>query len=193
MCQWPVGQWRLCWKGYTMTFDEFFHEMDQYKERVALHVLDERLKELEINWEEIKPFVKFDPQGYRRNLMRAGPAYHALILCWSHGQRSPIHDHRGSSCGVRVLKGVATETIFERTSEGHIYATKSNRLPTGYTCGSQDSDIHQISNIEPDGGDLITLHIYSPPLLVMGTYSLMGLQRGEYSDRVHEFYAGAGI
>ena len=100
---------------------------------------------------------------------------------------------RDSSCGVRVLKGTVTETLFDRTPAGHIYATSSRKLPTGYCCGSQDSDIHQLSNLAPDGGDLVTLHIYSPPLVVMGTYSLTSPHVGEFTDRVYDFCEGAGI
>lgn len=176
-----------------LTLAELFDELDQFDHRVPLDLLRERLARLEIDPSEIEPFVHFNTDTYRRNLMRAGPGYHALILCWKNGQRSPIHDHRGSSCGVRVLKGTCTETIFQRTGQGHIYPTETHKLQEGYCCGSQDQDIHQISNIEPDGRDLITLHIYSPPLLVMGQYSLTSLSRSEFSDQVHQFCEGAGI
>lgn len=175
-----------------MTLDQFFAELDQHDSRVPLRLLDERLRTVEIDPGEVQPFIKFSTDSYRRNLMRAGPAYHALILCWRPGQRSPIHDHRGSSCGVKVLRGTATETVFERTREGHVLAVQSRRLEAGYCCGTQDEDIHQISNIEPDG-DLVTLHIYSPPLLVMGTYSLTSTKVGEFADRIYEFCEGAGI
>lgn len=175
-----------------MTLDEFFAELDQHDSRVPLRLLDERLRAVDIDPAEVQPFIKFSSDSYRRNLMRAGPAYHALILCWRPGQRSPIHDHRGSSCGVKVLRGTATETVFERTREGHVLAVRSRRLEAGYCCGTQDEDIHQLSNIEPEG-DLVTLHIYSPPLLVMGTYSLTSTKVGEFADRIYEFCEGAGI
>lgn len=176
-----------------MTLDQFFTELDQHDSRVPLKMLDQRLREVQIDFADIQQFVHFGEASYRRNLMRAGPAYHALVLCWRNGQRSPIHDHRGSSCGVRVMKGTATETVFERTTAGHVYATKSRNLEAGYCCGTQDEDIHQLSNIAPDGGDLVTLHIYSPPLLVMGTYSLTSTKIGEFADRIYEFCEGAGI
>lgn len=176
-----------------MTLDDFFTELDQYQERVPLRLLNDRLRDVQIDMAEIEEFVHFGDSTYRRNLMRAGPAYHALILCWRNGQRSPIHDHRGSSCGVRVLRGTATETVFDRTPAGHVYATKSRSLQEGYCCGTQDDDIHQLSNIAPDGRDLVTLHIYSPPLLVMGTYSLTSTNVGEFADKIYEFSEGAGI
>jgi cysteine dioxygenase len=176
-----------------ITLDELFEELDQHDQRVPLDLLEERLKRLEIEWAGIHPFVRFAPDTYRRNLLRAGPAYHALILCWKNGQRSPIHDHRGSSCGVRVLRGTCTETIFRRAAGGHIVPTETHELTAGCCCASEDADIHQISNLASGGQDLITLHVYSPSLLVMGQYSLTNPGHVEFVEHVDEFAAGAGI
>lgn len=174
-----------------ITLPQLFDELDRYDHRIPLNVLEEQMNRLQIDWPEIQPFVRFAADTYRRNLMRAGPSYHALILCWRPGQRSPIHDHRESSCGVRVLRGVCTETIFQRTPTGHIYPTRTHQHSAGHCCASQDADIHQISNLE-SAQDLITLHIYSPPLLVMGQYSLTAPGRTEFAEPSY-FLEGAGI
>ena len=44
--------------------------------------------------------------------------YQAWVMCWRNGQRSPIHDHKGSSCAVRVLRGTLTETLFAFAPNG---------------------------------------------------------------------------
>lgn len=177
----------------SLTMTDFLATMDRHKERVPLDELTSLLKDVQITLDDVREFVKFGPETYRRNLMHAGPGYHALILCWKNGQRSPIHDHRGSSCGVRVLKGVATETYFDKSPNDQIFATSSRELREGQVCGSQDADIHQISNLQAGGAELVTLHVYSPPLLVMGTYSLFDTSIGEFADPVFEFCHGAGI
>lgn len=177
----------------SLSLSEFLAEMDRYSERVPLDRLTEMIERLAITLDDVREFVQFGPTTYRRNLMHAGPGYQALILCWRSGQRSPIHDHRGSSCGVRVLQGVATETIFDRTPAGHVYATHSRELPEGGVCGSEDMDIHQVSNLQPAGCDLVTLHVYSPALTKMGTYSLLHTSVGEFDDPIHQFSHGAGI
>ncbi len=177
----------------SISLPDLFQELDQYPENLPLDLVVRRLRNLQINLSDLKPFIRFADDTYRRNLIHAGPAYHALILCWRSGQRSQIHDHRGSSCGVRVLKGTCSETIFSRTGTGHIFPTETHKLAEGFCCGSQDADIHQISNLEPEGTDLITLHIYSPPLLIMGKYSLTSDLRAEFADQVHSFMEGAGI
>ena len=96
--------------------------------------------------------------------MREGPWYHLLVLCWKNGQRSPIHDHAGSTCGVRVLRGVLTETTFAFAPNGHVKAVGSRDLAEGQVCGTQDDDLHQISNLQAGEADLVTLHVYTPPL-----------------------------
>ena len=176
-----------------LTLEQWFAELDQHHDRIPLNVLTNGLKRLKVNPADVEKFAQFSSERYRRNLMHAGPAYHALILCWRAGQRSPIHDHRGSSCGVRVISGEATETVFEMTEEGHVFATRTKKLAEGFTCATQDMDIHQLSNLQPAGRDLITLHIYSPPLLVMGQYSLTDTTVRDFNDAVHAFTEGAGI
>jgi cysteine dioxygenase len=174
------------------TLQEFLNSLDFYSSRVPLSELTRRLEDLAIELDDVRDYLVFGSEHYRRNLMHAGSGYHALVLCWRAGQRSPIHDHRGSSCAVRVLKGVASETQFEVTKDGLVYPTMTRRMPAGSVCASQDSDIHQMSNLQ-SGLDLVTLHIYSPPLLVMGQYSLTDSIVGEFADPIFEFALGGGI
>src|SRR3954451_8390985 len=129
------------------TLEQWFIELDRYRDNIPLHVLTSGLKALGPNLASIRPFVQFSSDRYRRNLMHAGPAYHALILCWRNGQSSPIHDHRGSACGVRVLKGEATETVFEMTEDARLFEVRTSKLPEGLICATQDQDIHRISNL----------------------------------------------
>jgi hypothetical protein len=43
-------------------------------------------------------------------------------------------------------------------------------MKPGYVCAAEDADIHQVANMQAAGSDLITLHIYSPPIRKMNTY-----------------------
>lgn len=176
-----------------LTIVDFLAELDLYPDRIPLDELTARLDALELRADDIREFACFGDRTYQRNLMHAGPAYQALILCWRSGQRSPIHDHFGSSCGVKVIKGTAHETYFDRTPDGYVYATAARDLPEGGVCGSQDDDMHEVANLQPPGCDLITLHIYSPPLTRMHTYALDSTERRLFNDPVHSLCDGAGI
>jgi len=172
--------------------DRLFRYLDGLTCRAALPELTARMSEIELDCDDVEDFMRFSNNHYTRNLIKAGPWYHALVLCWKNGQRSPIHDHAQSSCGVRVLRGIATETLFEFTPQGHVKATFSRDHLSGSVCGSEDDDLHQISNLQDGNADLVTLHVYSPPLLHMGTYSITDLKRG-IEPMYLEFQDGAGI
>lgn len=176
-----------------LSINELLAELDQLKRPPTLAQLVERMERLAITLDDVAHVVNFSHTHYQRNLLHKSPHFHALILCWESGQRSPIHDHRGSACGMKILKGVATETLFERMPSDYIRAAGSHELFEGQVCGSFDADIHQVSNLQGDDAPLITLHIYSPPLMNMQIYRIEDNSVSEYVDPVLEFAYGAGI
>jgi DMSO/TMAO reductase YedYZ molybdopterin-dependent catalytic subunit len=147
--------------------------------RAPLDRLTGLLRRLELGCEDVADFIRFSDDTYQRNLIHAGRWHHLWAMCWKNGQRSPIHDHAGSSCAVRVLRGTATVTDFAFAANGHVKALSSKDLPPGSVVGSQNDDLHQISNLQAGDADLVTLHVYTPPLMRMGTYSLTDRKRGE--------------
>jgi cysteine dioxygenase len=174
------------------SLEPLFRYLDGLRGRAALEDLAAVVEPLALDGDELADFIRFSERGYTRNLVRAGPWYHVLVLCWKNGQRSPIHDHAGSSCCVRVLRGTLTETRFAFAANGHVKAVDSWDYPPGSTFASQDSDMHQVSNLQPGDADLVTLHVYSPPLLQMGTYTLTDRTRG-FEPMFIEFADAAGI
>src|SRR5262245_31477678 len=172
----------------------FFADLDRIAGPLPLPVVEDWLRGTPLSAELLTTCLVFRPDRYVRNLVHVGPGYQALALCWRNGQRSPVHNHRGSACGVKVLRGVATETAFARAPNGMVVPTGSRDLPVGYICGSFDEDIHQVSNLQAGGADLVTLHIYSPPLLRMDMFSLDSAAVREWDDPVNDpFVLGGGI
>jgi cysteine dioxygenase len=176
----------------TQSLESFFAYLDALEARAEISELADRLARLTLSCADVAEQIRFSERAYARNLLRAGDWYNVLILCWKNGQRSPFHDHKGSSCAVRVLRGTATETTFEFAPNGQIWATGSRIHQIGSIVASQDADIHQISNLQAGNADLVTMHIYSPPLLWMGTYSLTDNSRGQ-EPMFLEFSEAAGI
>jgi cysteine dioxygenase len=174
------------------TLATLFDYLDDLDGRAPLQELMAHLAQVDLSCADVTEFIRFSDRGYMRNLVRAGPWYSVLVLCWKNGQRSPIHDHAGSSCAVRVLRGVATETLFDFAPNGDVWAVSSRQHKPGSIVGSQDSDLHQVSNLQAGNADLVTMHIYSPPLLWMGTYSLTDRTRGQ-EPMLLEFCDAAGI
>ncbi|GLT19184.1 hypothetical protein GCM10007938_29660 [Vibrio zhanjiangensis] len=130
------------------------------------------LESVDIKDEEIKSLASFEKDSYCRKRLFKNQHCEVLILSWLNGQRSKIHDHMDTACGVRVLEGEATETVFDTAENGYIYAVQSTHYPKGTVTVSQDNDIHQISNLQADDKPLVTLHVYSPPLSQFHLYQL---------------------
>ena len=171
--------------------DSLFAYLDGLRDRPSLDALSARLAELDVSTADLAGWVRFSPRSYQRNLVRAGEWYHVWVMCWRNGQRSPIHDHGVSVCAVRVLRGTATVTHFAWAGSGDVKATHSEDVAAGGVIGTQDGDLHQVSNLQGGGQGLVTLHVYSPPLVRMGTYSILDATRGV--DVWTELTEGAGI
>ncbi|MBX3414892.1 MAG: cysteine dioxygenase family protein [Pirellulales bacterium] len=169
-----------------------FDYLDRLEGRAPLDELCARLATLEVDLQELAEFLHFSPHHYARNLIATGPWYSVLALCWLNGQRSPIHDHAGSSCAVRVLRGTMTETRFDFAPNGQVRAVESRDYVAGLVIGSEDLDLHQVSNLQAGTADLVTLHVYTPPLRIMGTYSILDNTRGQ-ELMLTEFSDAAGI
>jgi cysteine dioxygenase len=177
----------------SLTLASVFAELDRYERPIPLANLQSWMERCPLGANDVRRFSRFSPERYVRNLMWQSACYQALVLCWRSGQRSPIHDHTGSACVVRVIEGRAIETIFQRAPNGMIFAATSSELIPGQICASEDDDIHQLSNLQAVD-DLITLHVYSPPLLIMNNYSLIDASVGRFLDPINdEFVSGAGI
>lgn len=143
------------------TVNQLVEWLNSFDERIELDLLKSRLDDDSISAGLLADYIHFSKEHYSRNLLAYGPQFYALVLCWLPGQASPVHDHRGASCGVRVIEGVATETSFIRRA-GRLVEQSVTTMGAGEVCGSFDDDIHEIRN---DGDtNLVTLHIYSPYL-----------------------------
>src|SRR5947199_10343228 len=102
--------------------------LDRLEGRPPLDELAEVLDRSGLTCDDVAGLVRFSERSYQRNLVRAGDWYHLWVMCWKNGQRSPIHDHAGSACAVRVLRGVATVTDFDLAPNGHGKALGSHDL-----------------------------------------------------------------
>jgi DMSO/TMAO reductase YedYZ molybdopterin-dependent catalytic subunit len=163
----------------TSKLDTLVAYLETLEGRPPLEELAARLRKLHIQRSDVEMWIRFSEKSYQRNVVKTGTWYHLWVMCWRNGQRSPIHDHTGSACALCVIDGVATVTTFERAANGHIKAMGSTDVSPGGMVLTCDDDMHQVSNLQAGNADLITLHIYTPPLLRMGTYSIHDKARGE--------------
>ena len=161
------------------TVNQLVTWLQTFEQRISLEELKFRLDDDSISADLLADYIHFSDERYSRNLLAYGPQFYALVLCWKPGQASPIHDHKGASCGVRVIAGVATETSYRWQGE-RLVENSVTTMNAGEVCGSFDDDIHEIRN----NGDhnLVTLHIYSPYLDNINLYDLESGEITVFSD-----------
>lgn len=138
----------------------------------AFEELNALLGGVEVTAEELRPYVSFKEGTYARHRVHLGAHAELLVLCWRPGQRTPIHDHAGSFGAVKVLRGVMWETIFEMEEGGGLVYQSAREWTPGRVTGADVPDIHQLGNPDVSGQDLVTLHLYAPPLTSLNVYKV---------------------
>jgi len=145
----------------------------------------------EVTDEDLRPYRGFKPGTYARHRVFRNEFAELLVLCWRPGQRTPIHDHNGSHGAVRVCSGVMWETIFALDDAHKLYYSRAREWNMGQVTGADVPDIHQLGNPEVSGQNLVTLHLYAPPLGVLNTYKVGSSEVGHYTP--DQFMDGGGI
>jgi cysteine dioxygenase len=166
--------------------------LDGLRGRADLGALAGLLEGLAVTRADIAGCCQFGTGGYRRNTIARSEWYELLALCWRSGDCTPIHDHHGVSCAFRVVEGVGTEIRFATTPAGLIKPVGSVEMAPGYVCAAEDSDIHQVCNMQGPGEDLVTLHMYSPPIKAMHTYAFTNSISPECAGQ-YEGGGGGGV
>lgn len=157
----------------------------------AFAELSDWLSRVTVTPDDLRPYRSFKPGTYSRHRVVRSPFAELLVLCWKPGQRTPIHDHNGSYGAVRVCEGVMWETSFLLDDDRRLYYHSAREWAPGEATAADVPDIHQIGNPDISGRDLVTLHLYAPPLGVLNTYKVGSREVGHYSP--NEFMDGAGI
>jgi cysteine dioxygenase len=167
--------------GNSISFSELVERLNGQTTPPTLEQLNLWLSNVEIQDFDLEPYVGFKEGNYWRHRVCRNEAVEMLVICWRPGQKTPIHDHNGSHGVVRVQQGLMWETNFAFDQEKGLCYDTGRECPTGTVTGAARPDIHQLGNPEVSGQDLITVHVYAPPLGVLKTYKVGSSQVDLYT------------
>jgi cysteine dioxygenase len=167
--------------GNSLTFSELVERLNSQTSPPTFAELNDWLANVEIQELDLKPYVGFKEGNYWRHRVCRNNAVEMLVICWRPGQKTPIHDHNGSHGVVRVHQGLMWETMFAYHKQKGLCYDTGRECPAGTVTGAGVPDIHQLGNPEVSGQDLITIHIYAPPLGVLKTYKVGSAQVDIYT------------
>ncbi len=158
---------------YSPALGKLIDALASYRTQIPIDQLRRHLEMSAVMLKDVEPYLQFTDEKYARNPIFRNHYFEMLCLCWKSGQRSPIHDHKGSNCCVRVLQGTITATDFEVVPSGYIKALRSTDLEPYTVTGLESADIHQMSNLQVAGRNVATLHVYTYPQATISVYNLI--------------------
>lgn len=123
---------------------------------------------------EIEPRLercRFDPSRYVRHPIHLGADWEVMLIAWDSGQKTPIHDHRGSMGSMAVFSGSLIEERFETPGELPDLADRATR-GAGDLSETAPEVLHRLF---PGKGRSISLHVYRPPFRQMGIWEATGM------------------
>jgi cysteine dioxygenase len=154
----------------TFSLPDLLAALESQTNTPTLKQIYDWLQTAQISAAELKPYLGFKEGNYWRHRVCRNEFVEMLVLCWRPGQRTPIHDHNGSHGGVKILEGMLWETTFTFDAGKGLEYKSAREYSPGAVTGSDVPDIHQLGNPDVSGQDLVTLHVYAPPLGVLHTY-----------------------
>ncbi|RYC65064.1 hypothetical protein CHU98_g1158 [Xylaria longipes] len=122
-----------------------------------------------------------DKMPYTRNLVDEGNGKaNLLVLVWTPGKGSPIHDHGNAHCVMRILHGDITETRFDFPDgdKEKPMEMKSERVHKEGTVAymADELGLHRVSN---HGSNFaVSLHLYTPPNVARQGCNIFNPQTG---------------
>ena len=115
----------------------------------------------------------------------------AYAIGWKQAGDTGFHDHDGSVGAVHVVRGTVAEEHIVLRPTGDWLARAE--FTAGETFRFDGAHIHRMRHAA--GETALTIHVYSPPLLRMGTYSLFDSEVKSFLEPVYEdaLVDGGGI
>lgn len=122
--------------------------------------------------DEIDPHIKPKAASPHRRCVARREHYELLVLTWYPSQGITAHDHAGSLCGMKVLRGSLTKQLFEPGPDGQVRETNIRTFGPGEITIDRGDVICAVGNAAESVDVLVAVHIYSPPLSEMRRYAV---------------------
>ena len=118
---------------------------------------------MEIPVSAFRDCCSWSGECYTRNCLAENEKYELILLCWEKGQATPIHDHGGEECWVRIVQGEFKEIIYKVDKTGNLNAVKSTISKTGDITYMIDfMGCHSLENLSDSRS--MSLHLYAKPI-----------------------------
>lgn len=127
------------------------------------------VKALDVKNLDLDELGTWSEECYTRNCLICNDDFELILICWEKGQITPIHDHGGEECWVKVIQGSFKETIYKVNERGEPSQVKSITADAGGISYMVDfMGCHRLENISNDRA--MSLHLYAKPILTCNVF-----------------------
>ena len=129
-------------------------------ERTTFHDI---VQSINVPTSAFEAYCSWSKDSYTRNCIIDNEKFELILLCWEPGQVTPIHDHGGEECWVRIVEGDFRETIYKEDKEGVLNAVKSGVAKANDITYMIDfMGFHSLENLSDKRS--MSLHLYAKPI-----------------------------
>lgn len=129
-----------------------------------------KIHALDIRKLVLDEIISWSDECYTRNCIAQGDDFELILLCWEKGQVSPIHDHGGEECWVKVIEGEFRETLYKKDEMGELHVIKSIHSSAGDVTYMVDfMGCHRLENLSNKRS--LSLHLYANPIRRCNVYN----------------------
>lgn len=117
----------------------------------------------------LEEYASWSNECYTRNCIVDNEKFELILICWCEGHRTPIHDHGGEECWVKVIEGEFKETIYKQNEAGELCIVKSLiSKPNEITYMKDFMGFHRLENLSKKRS--MSLHLYAKPIRKCRTF-----------------------
>ncbi|MCU1282953.1 MAG: hypothetical protein JWM53_6499 [bacterium] len=140
------------------------HALGDLRRRVD--EVEARLDGLLLPVDELLRRLQFRRGRYTRTLLHRAEAFELLLLSWSPGSASPIHDHDGQDCWFVPLAGAFDlddyAILDENSADARLTPLRSRRLHAGEL--DRRDRYETVHSVTPATPLAVSLHLYARPI-----------------------------
>lgn len=126
---------------------------------------------LKLDKKELDDYCSWSKDSYTRNCIVENEKFELILLCWEPKQFTPIHDHGGEECWVKILDGNFSEIIYKEGTDGILNEVKSAQAKAGDVTYMIDfMGSHRLGNLDETRS--MSLHLYAKPIRTCNIYDV---------------------
>lgn len=141
------------------TLDDLITALSEGERTTYNHIIHS----IKLEPNDFKTYSHWSTDCYTRNCIVDTEKFELILICWCKGHKTPIHDHGGEECWVKVIDGELEEVIYKKNEEEELLPVRLSVSKANQVTYMKDfMGFHSLENISNKKS--MSLHLYAKPI-----------------------------